>query len=154
MTPAINWLRAQALEFEVVSFEHQPGPASYGAEAATKLGVPPSQVLKTLVVGTTGGYACALVPVTHQLSLKKLATALGQKSVELSAKPALPAATGYIAGAVSPFGQKRSWPLVMSHLAQDESTLYVSAGKRGVELKVSLLTLLRCPHSRVAVITD
>lgn len=112
MTPAINLLRQQKITHQVHEYSHDPGAASYGLEAAEKLGLDPQQVFKTLVVQIDGkSLAVAIIPVAAKLGMKQIAKATGGKKAEMADPAAVERSTGYVLGGVSPLGQKRRLPL-------------------------------------------
>lgn len=107
MTPAILVARQAKTPHSVHEYAHDPASDSYGLEAAEKLGVAAAQVFKTLVVAlNTGELVVAVVPVSHQLNLKRLAKALGAKKAGMAEPRLVELATGYVLGGVSPLGQK------------------------------------------------
>lgn len=111
---------------------------SYGLEAADKLGVSPAQVFKTLVVSLDGKQlAVGIVPVDCQLGLKQIAKAAGAKKAAMAAPEAVERSTGYVLGGVSPLGQKKRLPTFIDASAKAWPTLYVSAGRRGLEIELS-----------------
>jgi Cys-tRNA(Pro)/Cys-tRNA(Cys) deacylase len=145
-TPATVALDAAEVVYRLHSYAHDPANRRFGEEAAEALGVDPLRIFKTLVVDVGGArpeLAVAVVPVAGQLSLKLFATALGAKRAAM-ADPALVArSTGYVLGGVSPVGQKAPLPTVIDETAQLWDTVYVSAGKRGLQLELSPADLAR-----------
>jgi Cys-tRNA(Pro)/Cys-tRNA(Cys) deacylase len=133
-------------------YEHDPARESYGLEAAEKLGVEPARVFKTLVVATPTGLAVAVVPVEHQLDLKAMATALKVKSVSLADQAVAERTTGYVAGGISPLGQKKRLPTVVDESATAHETVHVSGGKRGLEIELSPHDLVQLTNATVAAI--
>ena len=109
-TPATVALTAAGIAFTQHTYEHDPAARSFGLEAAEVLGLPPEQVLKTLVVDTGAGLAVAVVPVAGSLDLKAMAAALGTKKVEMADPAAAQRSSGYVLGGISPIGQKRPLP--------------------------------------------
>lgn len=138
MTPAINLAANAKIAYRVHEYEHDPASASYGTEAAEKLGVPEDRVFKTLVVDL-GNHALAvgIVPVSSLLSLKSIAKALGTKKAVMADKAEVARVTGYVLGGVSPLGQKKRLKTVIDASAQTFPTVYVSAGRRGLEIELS-----------------
>lgn len=112
-------------------------PTSYGEEAAAALGVDPARVFKTLVTSVDGALTVAIVPVAGQLDLKALARAVGGSKAVMADVAAAERATGYVAGGISPIGQKRRHPTVLDASALSFPTVYVSAGRRGLELEIA-----------------
>lgn len=137
MTPAINRARQARIAHVIHEYRHDPAAESYGREAADKLGVDPARVFKTLVVAAGDALVVAVVPVLRQLDLKLLARAVGAKKAALADVHAAERATGYVMGGVSPLGQKKRLPTVMDASAQNHPTIYVSAGRRGVEIELA-----------------
>lgn len=151
MTPAINLAKQQKLDFSIHEYVHDACAESYGLEAAEKLGVAIECVFKTLVVADDNDQlAVAILPVAHTLNLKKMAKALGVKKVNMAAPKVVERATGYVLGGVSPLGQKRRLPSVIHQTAAAQKTIYVSAGKRGLEIELppkQLAQLLNAPFT-------
>jgi len=134
---------------ETHAYEHDPKAESYGLEAADKLGVEPGRVFKTLVASVGGTLQVAIVPVAAQLDLK----ALGKRA-ELARAADAERATGYVTGGISPLGQRRRLPTVVDVSALDYDTVFVSAGRRGVELELDPRDLVRLTGARVAAIAS
>jgi Cys-tRNA(Pro)/Cys-tRNA(Cys) deacylase len=138
MTPAINLARKHGIDFVIREYDHDPACTSFGLEAAEKLGVPAAQVYKTLVVKLDGReLAVGIIPVTEMLNLKLLASALGAKKAEMADKQEVESSTGYIPGGVSPIGQKKALRTVIDVSANDFPTVYVSAGRRGLDMELT-----------------
>ncbi|MET0029202.1 MAG: Cys-tRNA(Pro) deacylase [Candidatus Thiodiazotropha sp.] len=135
MTPAIAVAKKAGIAFTTHSYEHDPQHESYGLEAAEKLGIPPTQVFKTLVVALDGkGLAVAIVPVSTTLDLKAMAKSLGAKKVAMADARSVERSSGYVLGGVSPLGQKRLLPTLIDASARSLSQMFVSAGRRGLEI--------------------
>jgi len=142
MTPALDLLKKVRAEHRVHSYEHDPKAASYGLEAAEKLGLEPAKVFKTLLAVTEKGeLLVAVVPVVGSLDLKALAHAAGAKKVEMADPAAAQRATGYLLGGISPLGQKKRLRTFIDQTAQSFATLFVSAGRRGLEVELSAAVL-------------
>ncbi|MDO6677714.1 Cys-tRNA(Pro) deacylase [Shewanella sp. 4_MG-2023] len=138
MTPAINTLKKHKTPHTIYEYEHDSNALSYGDEAVEKLGVSASQVFKTLVVTIDSKeLAVAVVPMTSMLSLKLLAKALGGKKAVMADKGLAEKTTGYVFGGVSPLGQKRRLKTVINSSAKELNTMYVSAGRRGLEISLA-----------------
>lgn len=136
---------------EVREYAHAPGAPSYGLEAAEALGLDPARVFKTLVAETDGGrLAVALVPVSATLDLKALAAALGAKRAAMADPAAAERATGYVVGGISPLGQRRRLPTVIDASAEALDVVYVSGGRRGLELGLRPADLVRLAGARFA----
>jgi Cys-tRNA(Pro)/Cys-tRNA(Cys) deacylase len=153
MTPAINAAKKAKIKYTVHEYEHDPAAPSFGVEAAEKLGVPPERVFKTLVVESGDGLAVAVVPVMLKLDLKAMAKALKTKKAAMAEVKAVERSTGYVVGGVSPLGQKKRLPTVLDASAQDFETIFVSGGKRGLDIELSpadLAALTRASFAPVA----
>jgi Cys-tRNA(Pro)/Cys-tRNA(Cys) deacylase len=136
-TPATTALTRLGIAFGEHAYQHDPGAASYGLEAAEALGVPPAQVFKTLVVQGDRGLAVGVVPVDRQLDLKALAAALGLKRLAMAQTGDAERATGYVLGGISPIGQRRALPTVLDASATGFDRVYVSGGRRGLDVSLS-----------------
>jgi Cys-tRNA(Pro)/Cys-tRNA(Cys) deacylase len=143
-------LAKQRIEHRVHSYDHDPRAESYGLEAAEAMGQPPERVFKTLVAEVDGALTVGVVPVTGQLDLKALAAACGGKKAKLADMGAAERATGYVAGGISPLGQKRRLPVVVDTSATGFATIYCSAGRRGLEIELAPEDLVRLLDARVA----
>lgn len=138
MTPAITLARKSGIVHRVHDYVHDVASESYGLEAAEKLGVPEQRVFKTLVVSLdNSALAIAILPVSGMLSFKAMARAAGARKAAMAARADAERATGYVLGGISPLGQKRRLPTVIDATAQDYATVYVSAGRRGLEIELS-----------------
>jgi Cys-tRNA(Pro)/Cys-tRNA(Cys) deacylase len=135
---------------ELHEYAHDPGAASYGIEAAEALGVDPARVLKTLVAAVDGALWVAVVPVEAQLDLKRLAAAAGGKRAAMAPVVDAERATGYVAGGISPLGQRRSLPTVVEASALAHATVFVSGGRRGLEIELAPAELVRLTDARTA----
>jgi len=138
MTPAIVFLKKQKVSFDIHQYQHETDAASFGIEAADKLGVEQQQVFKTIVLETEQKkLVVAIVPVDNQVNLKKLAKACKVKKVMMADKTKVQASTGYILGGVSPLGQKKRLPTFINESALAHDKIYISAGRRGLEVSLS-----------------
>tara|TARA_Y100001001_G_scaffold149673_2_gene159688 strand:+ start:3151 stop:3621 length:471 start_codon:yes stop_codon:yes gene_type:complete len=138
MTPAILAAQRAKVAFTVHEYEHDPAAESYGNEAVEKTGANPDQVFKTLVVSLDGkDLAVAVVPVSAMLSLKLIARAAGAKKAAMADKQLVQRTTGYVLGGVSPLGQKKRLKTFIDDSARNFATLFVSAGKRGLEIELA-----------------
>lgn len=137
MTPAINLAQQRGLDYHLHEYTHDNNAISFGLEAVEKLGVNAAQVFKTLVVATDlGTLAVAVVPVATTLSFKKMAKALSCKKVKMADPKQVERSSGYVLGGVSPLGQKKRLLTVIDSSAQTQPTIYVSAGRRGLEIEL------------------
>ena len=153
MTPAILVVRKAGVVHKVLEYTHDPAAASYGLEAAELLGLDPACVFKTLVADAEGvGLVCALVPVTGSLDLKGLADAVGARRARMADLAAAERATGYVVGGISPLGQRKPLKTVIDASALLHTTVYVSAGRRGVELALAPMDLVHLTKARTAAI--
>lgn len=144
MTPAINIVKKLGISHVVHQYAHDQNHKSYGIEAAEKLGLPPEQIFKTLVIMIDKSQLIvAVIPVEEQLSMKLLAKAAGAKKAAMADKNDVQKSTGYILGGVSPIGQKKKLLTFIDSTAQDLEHVYVSAGKRGLEIELSPLDLIK-----------
>ncbi|HEY7717655.1 MAG TPA: Cys-tRNA(Pro) deacylase [Pedococcus sp.] len=151
-TPATTALTRAGVDFGVHPYEHDPAAPSYGLEAATALGVPPEQVFKTLLVEGERGRAVGVVPVSSSLDLKAVAAALGMKRVAMARPEDAERSTGYVVGGISPVGQKRALPTVVDESALGFATVYVSGGRRGLDLSLSPADLVAVTGATTAPI--
>ena len=148
-TPAIVAAERAGIQFDTHAYEHDPKAESYGLEAAEKLGVDPGRVFKTLVASVDGNLHVAVVPVASQLDLK----ALGKRA-ELARPADAERATGYVTGGISPLGQRRPLPTHVDASALEHGTVFVSAGRRGLELELDPRDLVRVTGATVAAIAS
>ncbi|MEK1940418.1 MAG: Cys-tRNA(Pro) deacylase [Pseudomonas sp.] len=138
MTPAIDLLKKARAEHRVLSYSHDPKAASYGLEAAEKLGLEPARVFKTLLAASEKGeLLVAVVPVAGTLDLKALAHAAGVKKTDMADPAAAQRSTGYLLGGISPLGQKKRLRTFIDESAKQYPSIYVSAGRRGLEVELA-----------------
>ena len=152
-TPATEALVRAGVAFELHSYDHDPDSTAYGDEAAGALGVDPLRIFKTLVVdvgATRPELAVAVVPVATQLDLKRFAAELGAKKASMADKAQVVRSTGYIIGGVSPVAQKLPLPTLIDETAQLWETIFVSAGKRGLQVELSPTDLADMVSARFA----
>ncbi|ORV56182.1 aminoacyl-tRNA deacylase [Mycobacterium europaeum] len=146
-TPALAALTKAGVPHQVVTFDHDPRERSFGDEAVhaltTERGIAAEQIYKTLVIAIPGGLAVAILPVPARLSLKAAAAALGAAKASMAEPATAERATGYVVGAVSPFGQRRTLPTVLDTGALAWDRVYCSAGRRGWDVGVSPRDLVR-----------
>jgi Cys-tRNA(Pro)/Cys-tRNA(Cys) deacylase len=151
-TPATVALTRAGVTFTTHPYEHDPAAPSYGLEAAEALRLDPERVLKTLFVEVDGRLVVGIVPVSRQLDLKAVAAAAGGKRATMADPAAAERATGYVVGGISPLGQKRAHPTVLDEAALSYDTVYVSGGRRGLDLGLAPQDLVRLTNARVAPI--
>lgn len=142
-TPATVALTRAGVPHTVHPYHHDPRSGSYGLEAAQALGVDPARVLKTLVASLDGRLVVGIVPVSGRLDLKALARALGGSRAAMAEVADAERATGYIAGGISPLGQKRALATAVDVSALDHHTVFVSAGRRGLDVELDPRELVR-----------
>lgn len=136
-TPATLALARAGVAFELVSYAYDPGADRIGLQAAEALGEPPARVLKTLMTRVDGKPACVVLPADREVSMKKLAAALGGRAAEMMAPAEAERLTGYRVGGISPFGQKRPAPTVIEQAALSEPYVFINAGQRGLQLRLA-----------------
>ncbi|QGH69512.1 Cys-tRNA(Pro) deacylase [Pseudactinotalea sp. HY158] len=152
-TPAVRALLAAGVAFTERPYDHDPAAPSFGLEAAAALGRDPSQVFKTLLVDAGSGLAVGIVPVSATLDLKAMGAALGVKKVAMAAVADAERVTGYVAGGISPIGQRRALPTVLDSSAGRWTTLLVSGGRRGLDIELApadLAALTRATRAAIA----
>lgn len=145
MTPAITLAHKAKIDYAIHRYAHDPRTESYGLEAAEALGLDADRVFKTLVVATPENrfeFAMCLVPVGRQLDLKRAAALLKKKKIVMADPRAAERATGYLVGGISPLGQKKRFPTLIDFSAMEYQSVYVSAGKRGLEIELNPRDLL------------
>jgi Cys-tRNA(Pro)/Cys-tRNA(Cys) deacylase len=152
-TTATAALERAKIPFTVHEYEHDPRSDSYGMEASAALGVPPERIFKTLVASVDGkSLAVGVIPVHRQLDLKALAAAVGGKKAVMAEVADAERATGYVAGGISPAGQKKRLPIVVDASALELPSMFCSAGRRGLEVELSPGDLIRAVGATVAPI--
>lgn len=152
VTPAITELEAAGVAFGLHEFEPGDSARDVGLEAADRLGLDPEQVFKTLLVSVDGRLAVAVVPVSTTLSLKAIGSVLGSKRVVMADPAAAERSSGYVRGGISPFGQRRRLPTVLDETAHLHDVIYVSGGRRGLDVSVAPDELVRVLGAVVAPI--
>jgi Cys-tRNA(Pro)/Cys-tRNA(Cys) deacylase len=138
MTPAINQLKQKKIDFKTHQYQHDTSAQSFGIEAVEKLSLNAEQVFKTLVVCTdTNQLAVAIVPVLFKLNLKTIAKILKVKKAKMADANRVETTTGYVLGGVSPLGQKKSLTTIIDKSAENFTHIFVSGGRRGLEIELS-----------------
>lgn len=152
-TPATDALTAARVRFTPVEYGHHAEATDFGAEVIRQTGLDPASVFKTLVVSIgPRRLAVGVVPVSGRLDLKAMAAALGVKKAEMADPQAAERSSGYVVGGVSPLGQRTPLPTVIDASAQDHDRVYVSGGKRGLQLGLAPDDLARLTSARFAPI--
>lgn len=151
-TPATKVLADSGFPHVLRTYRHDPRAASYGLEAAAELGVEPERVLKTLLADVDGALVVGIVPVDAQLDLKLLASAVGGKRAAMAEVARAERATGYVAGGISPIGQRSAHPTILDESALAHQTVLVSGGRRGLDIELQPSHLIALTHARVAPI--
>ena len=152
-TPALVALQRAGIAHTVHAYDHDPSRHNYGLEAAEALALPPASVFKTLLADVDGAPVVAIVPVTGQLDLKALASARGAKRARMLDPSDAERLTGYVVGGISPLGQRTALPTVIDSSAADHSVIYVSGGRRGLDIAVApgdLVSLIGATYAPVA----
>jgi len=138
MTPGINAAKKAKILYKIHEYTHDPSSESYGSEAAEKMGMPEARVFKSLVISLDNKeLAVGVVPVSSMLSMKLIARAAGAKKAGMAAKQDVERATGYVLGGVSPLGQKKKLKTIIDASAENLNTVFVSAGRRGLEIELN-----------------
>ena len=153
MTPAIIAAELANIPFTLHEYENRPGAKSFAQEAAAALGIDPRRVFKTLIARLDGSdLVMVLVPADKQLDLKLLAAAAGAKRGELAEPAAAERATGYVVGGISPLGTRKVLPTLVDASAVDFPTIYISAGRRGLQLELPPRDLICFTHATTAAV--
>ncbi|MGC5021763.1 Cys-tRNA(Pro) deacylase [Micromonospora sp. DT47] len=149
-TPATALLTRRKIPHRTHPYDVSPDAPNYGALVAEALGVPPERVFKSLVTEVDGGLAVAVVPVTGELDLKALAAAVGGKRATMADRAVAERATGYVRGGISPLGQRKRLPTVLDSSALAHDTVYVSAGRRGLQVELAPADLVALTDATTA----
>jgi len=138
MTPAVNVLNKNKVSYTLHEYSHDTAIESYGLEAVAKLGINANRVFKTLVISLDNkALAVAVIPVSSKLSMKNIAKACGAKKAVMANPNEVSRVTGYVLGGVSPLGQKRALKTVIDSSAKELTSIFISAGRRGLEIEMS-----------------
>jgi Cys-tRNA(Pro)/Cys-tRNA(Cys) deacylase len=151
-TPATLFLDKTKVAYALATYVYDPTADRIGLQAAEALGAPPCEVLKTLIVKADGRPACVVLASDREVSMKKLAAALGAKACEMMPPPDAERITGYRVGGVSPFGQKKPLPTVLDAQAAGLAQAYVNGGQRGLQVRLAPADLVRLLDATVAEI--
>ena len=154
MTPACKVLKSNKIEFSIHEYEHDLNAKSFGLEAAEKLNLAVHEVFKTLLVTDSKNYYVAVLPVAHQLSLKKIAAAVGAKKLQMADPKDAERLTGYLVGGISPIGQKKRLKTVIDQSAELLNKIYISGGKRGLDIGIKPQDLIRVLNAQFADVLD
>ncbi|WP_066803255.1 Cys-tRNA(Pro) deacylase [Moraxella oblonga] len=154
MTPAITLLKKLQVDFSIHEYDHDPSNVNFGQEAVEKLGLTDVEVFKTLLATDGQNYFVAVLPVAYQLSLSKFAKAMGVKKLRMADMASAERVTGYLVGGISPIGQKKKLPTVISHTAQTLDKMYVSGGRRGLDVGLVPDELAKVLSARFCDIID
>lgn len=149
-TPATRLLAEEGVPHVLRTYQHDPRSTSYGLEAASALGVPAQRVFKTLLADVDGDLVVGIVAVDTQLDLKALAAAVGGKRATMAEVPRAERATGYVAGGISPLGQRSPHATVLDESALAHASVLVSGGRRGLDVELAPDDLVRLTEARVA----
>jgi Cys-tRNA(Pro)/Cys-tRNA(Cys) deacylase len=153
-TPAVTALNAAKIQYVLRPYEHDPRTTAFGDEVVQALGQDPSRVFKTLVASVDGRLVVGVVPVAGQLDLKALAAAAGGKRATMAPVAEAERSSGYVAGGISPIGQRKRLTTVVDSSAASFPTVFVSAGRRGLQLEIAPSDLVRVCGAVVAPISD
>lgn len=154
MTLACKLLKTNKIEYSTHEYEHDPNAKSFGLEAAEKLNLDVEEVFKTLLVTDDKNHFVAILPVHHQLNLKKVAAALGCKKLHMADPKNAERLTGYIVGGISPLGQKKRLKTVIDASAEMKTKIYVSGGKRGLDIGVAPQSIAKILDAQFVDILD
>ena len=151
MTPAIDAVNKKNITYQVHEYMHSASSTSYGNEAAQKLGVSAERVFKTLVVSIdNNALVVAIIPVSAMLSMKLIAKAFNGKKATMALKADVERSTGYVLGGVSPLGQKKRLSTFIDTSAKEFTSIFVSAGKRGLEIELNPHDLQQLTQAKLA----
>jgi Cys-tRNA(Pro)/Cys-tRNA(Cys) deacylase len=153
MTPGINVAKKNKVSHKIHEYSHDETTESYGLEAAEKLGVIEQRIFKTLVVMLDDKtLAVGIIPVSAMLSMKLIAKAVGAKKANMADKSDVERSTGYVLGGVSPLGQKKALRTIVDASANHYASIYVSAGRRGLEIELSPADLIKLTNGMLTKI--
>ena len=152
-TPAIIELDRCHIAYKLREYEHDPAAnRRFGLEVVDKLGLNADQIFKTLIAEADGRLVVAVVPVSGSLDLKALASAVGAKRAAMADPAVAEKTTGYVVGGISPIGQKRRLTTVLDQSAMGFPAVFVSAGRRGLDVELAPADLVLATDARLAAI--
>jgi ybaK/ebsC protein len=152
-TGAILALQKAGITPVIHTYEHDERAQAWGLEAAQALGLDPARVFKTLLVSHEKALAVVVIPVASRLDLKAIAKQLGWKKAQLADPALAQRTTGYVVGGISPLGQKKALPTLIDTSAATHETVFVSGGRRGLDLELDpqvLAQLTKASFAEVA----
>ncbi len=150
-TPAIAALTRAKIPHTLHPYQHDAAATAFGDEAVAALGLDAARVFKTLVAEVDGArLVVGVVPVAGHLNLKALAAAVGGKKAAMAAVADAERSSGYVHGGISPLGQRRALPTVIDSSAQEFDTIFVSAGKRGLQVELAPADLAQAARASFA----
>ena len=152
-TPATLALDKAGVAYELHTYDYDPDAPRVGLHAADSLGVPPSQVLKTLMAQVDGKPVCAVLASDQEVAMKKLAAAIGGKTAQMMKPADAERITGYRVGGVSPFGQKKVVPTVIDEAALAHERVFINGGQRGLQARLAPADLVLALHAKVVALT-
>ena len=153
VTPAVVALDAAGISYTIHEYERGEDLRDFGREAAEQLGLDHDQVFKTLVVVADDELVVAVVPVSCQLSMKRVAAAVGAKKAVMCEPARAERSSGYIVGGISPIGQRKPLRTVVDESVELFDVMYVSGGKRGMDIGLAPSDLVAVLDAVVAPIT-
>lgn len=153
VTRATRALEKAGIAFTVHEYDYDPDADSIGLQAAEQLAEPPARVLKTLMTLVDGRPACVIVPSDREVSMKKLAAALGGKAAQMMKPVDAERVSGYKVGGVSPFGQTRSVPVAIEEQAMAHALVYMNGGQRGLQVRLDPKQAAKLLKAAVAPLT-
>ena len=151
-TPATALLTRERVAHQVRTYDVDPDTPDYGGAVAAELGVAPERLFKTLVTEVDGVLTVAVVPVIGEVDLKALATAAGGKRANLADRTLAERTTGYVRGGISPLGQRKRLPTIIDASAETFETVFISAGRRGLQVELAPADLIRLTNAQLAPI--
>ena len=152
-TRATEMLGKKRVAFSVHTYDYDPNADRIGLQAADALGEPPQRVLKTLMALVDGKPVCVVVPSDREVSMKKLAAALGGKSAQMMKPADAERTSGYSVGGISPFGQKRAVPTVIEEQALVHEFVFINGGQRGLQVRLDPKLALKALGAKAAAVT-